>query len=328
MASDELYDTIVIGAGIAGLSSAIYTCRLGLKTAIISIDIGGQLTYAGSIENYPGFEALSGLELVFKVRNQAKSFGAEIIIDEVVELSKEGNIFIVRTKGGRIFKSLSVIAACGKAPKKLGIEGEDKFVGRGLSYCVICDGPFYKGKRVVLISYGIKGIEGLELLAPIASEVHYVTSMKHDESLEVAKKFNNVKTYPGYHLTNLSKTDGIFKLTLVGNDNYIKELEADGVFIELGFETRIDFLKKYVDVNNKGEIVVGNYCETKVEGLFAAGDLIDTPYKQAVIAAATGVVAALSAVNYVNKIKGRGESFRADWGKKTSVTKKKAFRLQ
>lgn len=327
MSSDEVFDVLIIGAGIAGLSAAIYSSRLGLKTAVISIDIGGQLSYAGSIENYPGLEAPTGLELVFKVRNQARSFGAEIIMDEVVDLVKDGNVFVVKTKNGRSLKSLSVIAACGKAPKRLGVEGENELVGKGLSYCVICDGPFFKGKKVLLVSFGVKGVEALEILAPIVAEVHYVTPLEVDESLKTAGKFSNVYTYPGYKIIKVLRGDGLIKAVLSHVGGITKELEVDGVFAELGFETRIEFLKRYVDVNERGEVIVGNYCETRVEGLYAAGDLINTPYKQAVIAAATGVVAALSAVNYVNKIKGRSESFRADWGKKSSATKKKTFRL-
>ncbi|MEM1680796.1 MAG: FAD-dependent oxidoreductase [Sulfolobales archaeon] len=327
MSSDEVFDVLIIGAGIAGLSAAIYSSRLGLKTAVVSIDIGGQLSYAGSIENYPGLEASTGLELVFRVRNQARSFGAEIIMDEVIDLVKDGNIFVAKTKSGRSLKSLSVIAACGKAPKRLGVEGENELVGKGLSYCVVCDGPFFKGKKVLLVSFGVKGIEALEILAPIATEVHYATPAEVDESLEVARKFSNVYTYPGYKVMKVLKSGGLIKAVLSGVGGITKELEVDGVFAELGFETRIEFLKRYIDVNERGEVIVGNYCETKVEGLYAAGDLINTPYKQAVIAAATGVIAALSAVNYVNKLKGIEKSLRADWGKKYAVARKKSFRL-
>ncbi len=320
-----MYDVIIIGAGIAGLSAAIYTCRLGLKTVIVSIDIGGQLTYAGSIENYPGVGATPGLELAFKVSNQAKSFGAEVIVDEVTDLIKEDEVFIVRTKGGRTLKSLSVIAACGKAPKRLGVPGEEEMVGKGLSYCVICDGAFFRDKKVLLVSFGVKGIEGLQILAPIAAEVHYATPSGLDESLEVANKYDNVRTYPGFRVTKIVREDKLFKATLEDAKGSVKELEVDGVFVELGFETRIDFLRSYVDINENGEVVVGRHCETRVAGLYAAGDLINTPYKQAVIAAATGVIAALSAVNYVNNLKGLGRTFKADWSKR--VTARKAFRL-
>ncbi len=326
MSSDEVFDIVIIGAGIAGLSAAIYSCRLGLKTLIVSVDVGGQLLYAGPIENYPGLEVGSGYDLVFRIRNQATSFGANIVIDEVVELVKDGDVFTVRTKGGQVFKSLSVIAACGKAPKRLGVDGEERFVGRGLSYCVICDSHFFRGKKVVLVSFGVRGAESLQILAPIAAEVHYVTPTEIDESLDVARKYGNVHIHPGYRVVGISG-GGVLKVILTNAGGITKELEVNGVFAELGFETRIDFLRKYVDVNESGEVVVGRHCETRVEGLYAAGDLIDVPYKQAVIAAATGAIAALSAVNYVNKVRGLSKGFRADWGKKVSTARRKTFRL-
>jgi thioredoxin reductase (NADPH) len=323
---DYLYDVVVIGAGISGLSAALYLGRLGLKTVVVSVDVGGQLAYAPVIENYPGLEPLPGIELVYKVRDQVKSYGVNIIVDEVVGVEKVGDVFVVKTRRGLTYKSLAVIAACGKAPKKLGVEGEEGFIGKGLSYCVVCDGPLFKGRKVLLVSFGVKGVESLELLAPIALEVHYVVPNVNDVSVEVAKKFNNVRIYPGYKVIKLLGEGKVSKAVIQSGDD-VKELEVDGVFVELGFETRIDFLKQYVDINENGEVVVDNLGRTKLEGLFAAGDLVNIPYKQAVIAAASGVIAALSAINYVNKVKGVERRVRADWEKKVGLSKKKPFRL-
>jgi thioredoxin reductase (NADPH) len=326
VSEDYLYDVVVIGAGISGLSAALYLSRLGLKTVVVSVDVGGQLAYAPVIENYPGLEPLPGIELVYKVRDQVKSYGVNIIVDEVVSIEKVGDVFVVKTRRGFTYKSLAVIAACGKAPKKLGVEGEEGFIGKGLSYCVVCDGPLFKGRKVLLVSFGVKGVEGLELLAPIALEVHYVVPNVNDVSVEVAKKFSNVRIYPGYKVIKLLGEGKVSK-AVIQSGNDVKELEVDGVFVELGFETRIDFLKQYVDINENGEVVVDNLGRTKLEGLFAAGDLVNIPYKQAVIAAASGVIAALSAINYVNKVKGVERRVRADWEKKVGVSKKKPFRL-
>jgi thioredoxin reductase (NADPH) len=326
VSEDYLYDVVVIGAGISGLSAALYLGRLGLKTVVVSVDVGGQLAYASVIENYPGLEPLPGIELVYRVRDQVKSYGVNIIVDEVVSIEKVGNVFVVKTRRGFTYKSLAVIAACGKAPKKLGVEGEENFIGKGLSYCVVCDGPLFKGKKVLLVSFGVKGVESLELLAPIALEVHYVVPNVNDVSVEVAKKFSNVRIYPGYKVIKLLGEGKVSK-AVIQSGNDVKELEVDGVFVELGFETRIDFLKQYVDINENGEVVVDNLGRTKLDGLFAAGDLVNIPYKQAVIAAASGVIAALSAINYVNKVKGVERRVRADWEKKVGVSKKKPFRL-
>jgi thioredoxin reductase (NADPH) len=326
MSEEYVYDVIVIGAGVSGLSAALYLGRLGLKTVVISVDVGGQLAYASVIENYPGLEPLPGIELVYRVRDQVKSYGVNIIVDEVVGIERVSDVFIVKTRRGYTYKSLAVIAACGKAPKKLGVEGEEEFIGKGLSYCVVCDGPLFKGRKVLLVSFGVKGIEGLELLAPIALEVHYVVPNVNDVSIEVARKFSNVSIYPGYRVIKLLGDSRISKAVIQSGDD-VKELEVDGVFVELGFETRIDFLKPYVDVNENGEVVVDSLGRTRVDGLFAAGDLVNIPYKQAVIAATSGVVAALSAINYVNKVKGVERRVRADWEKKVGISKKKPFRL-
>jgi thioredoxin reductase (NADPH) len=320
------YDVVVIGGGIAGFSAALYTSRQGLKTAVVTIDIGGQLSYASLVENYPGVDPLPGLNLVLKVQQQATSFGAEVFIDEVVSLEKEGAYFVLKTKKGEVFRAIAVIATCGKAPKRLGVPEEDRFVGKGLSYCVICDAPLYRGKKVALASFGEKGVEALEMLSNIAREIYYVTPVEEDVSVVKAKQIPNVKLFPRSRIVGLKGEQKVERIAIQSIRGEIVEVDVDGVFAELGFETRIDFLKKFVEINEKGEIIVDSYGRTKTEGLFAAGDVASTPYKQAVIAAASGVVAALSAINYVNSIKGIKKHILSDWEKKTAKPVKK-FRL-
>lgn len=325
----KLYDVIIIGGGIAGSSAAIYTARQGLKTAIITMDIGGQLRYAGIIENYPGIELISGLDLVLMTQKQAMAFGAEIFIDEVVLLNKNEDMFIVKTRKGEILESLSVIAACGKAPKKLKVKGEENFIGKGLSYCVICDGPLYRGRRVALNSFGENGIEALHLLAPIVKELIYIVPTKTDVSIQEAAKYSNVLTYPAYRIVKLYGNEKLEKITIVNEygGREVIDVDVDGLFVELGFEIQIDFLKPYVDINERGEVIVDKYGATRTEGLFAAGDLVDIPYKQAVISAASGVIAALSAINYVNRKKGVVRNFVSDWRKGGVPQQRKLFRL-
>lgn len=321
------YDVVIVGGGIAGFSAALYTARQGLRTAVVSIDIGGQLSYATVVENYPGADPVSGLDLVLRVQRQATSFGAEVFIDEVVFIEKVGEVFRVRTKKGEVFEALAVIAACGKAPKRLGIENEDLYVGRGLSYCVICDAPLYRGKDVALVSFGDKGVEALEQLSSIAKKVYYITPTDKDLSIEKARDLINVELYPGFKVTEIGGQNRVETVTLrsASGDKII--LRVDGVFVELGFETRIDFLKGLVDVNEKGEVIVDSYGRTKTRGLFAAGDLVITPYKQAVIAAASGVIAALSAVSYVYEVKGLKKHIVYDWEKRSKKPVSRGFRL-
>lgn len=309
------YDVIIIGGGIAGLSAALYTARQGLRTLIISIDVGGQLTYAGVIENYPGVEATRGMDLILRVQKQVKSFNAEILIDEVVGLDKVDDVFVVRTRKGKELKALAVIATCGKAPRRLNLPEEEAFVGRGVSYCAICDAPFYRGKEVVLVSLGEKAIESLSLLAPLASHVYLVAPSEDRTLMEEARRYSNVSTYLGYRVVKILGEAFVKGVVLMDKAGNTIEITANGIFIELGFETKIDFLRKYVDLNERGEVIVNKYGATRTEGLFAAGDLIETPYKQAVIAASSGVIAALSAINYIYRLKGIIHELKADWSK-------------
>ena len=326
--SEDVYDVAIIGGGIAGFSAAIYTARQGLRTAIVTMDIGGQLNYASVIENYPGLESISGLDLILKVQNQATLFGAEILIDEVVSLNRDGHVFILETGRGNTLKALSVIAACGKAPKRLKLVNESNFVGKGLSYCVVCDGPLYRGRRVALNSFGEKGIEALQMLSSIAREVIYIVPSESDVSIESAKRYSNVVVYPGYRVAELYGDKKLSKITIMSNLGNREVVEVDALFVELGFETRIDFLKPYVDMNAKGEVIIDKFGSTKTKGLFAAGDLVDLPYKQAVIAAASGVISALSAINYVNEIKGNiTAKLVKDWRKTRSPSSVRRFRF-
>ena len=320
------YDIVVVGGGIAGFSAALYTARQGLRTAVVSMDVGGQLAYASVIENYPGVESTSGLNLVLKVQQQAMGFGVELFTDEVTYIEKRDKHFIVRTRKGDEFRAIAVILACGKAPRKLGVENEDIYVGKGLSYCVVCDAPLYKGKVVALTSFGEKGVESLPMLSGLAKKVYYVTPVERDESTEKARELPNVEVFTRSRIVAIRGDKKVEKIVVQTGKGESIELVVDGVFVEMGFETRIDFVKHLVDVNEKGEIIVDAYGRTRTEGLFAAGDITPTPYKQAVIAAASAVVAALTAINYVNNVKGVKKTVVVDWEKKVTKSTKR-FRL-
>ncbi|MEM1541646.1 MAG: FAD-dependent oxidoreductase [Ignisphaera sp.] len=322
MSDTDIYDVIVIGGGIAGLSAALYTSRQGLRTLVVSIDIGGQLSYASVIENYPGIESVSGLNLVLKIQKQATSFGAEIVIDEVTSLSRENGLFVVRTRKGSTYRAIAVIAACGKAPKRLGLVNEDSLIGKGVSYCVTCDAPLYRGKEVALVSFGEKGIESLEILSSLASKVYYIVSNNNDSSIQIAKQLPNVVIYPGYQVKGLVGYDHIKEAVIGNKEGNEARLKVDGIFVELGFEISAHFLKDFVDFNDKGEVIADAFGKTKTEGLFVAGDIVDIPYKQAVIAAASGVISALSAINYVYRYKGMEKSITSDWKKNLKIPKR------
>lgn len=312
-------DVVIIGGGIAGLSAAIYTARHGLYTYIIALDVGGQLGYAGVIENYPGMLRISGRRLVEKVLKQAQEFGAEVFFDEATGLRKEKDgSWIVETKKGMAFRAHAVILASGKTPRKLGVSGEEEYSGKGVSYCTICDAPLFKGRRVVLVSFGIKAVESLELLGPLAKELHYVTQERElrSERLRRLVEEYNVKVHFGSKVFKIKGNGKKVTHVILDTPEGTKTLEADGIFVETGFTTKVDFLREYVELTPKNEVVVDQFGRTKTEGLFAAGDLVQAPYKQAVIAAASGVVAGLSAINYVFKRKGVKRKVAVDWYKK------------
>ncbi len=173
----EKHDVIVVGAGIAGLTAALYLARQGLDVLVVSIDLGGQLAQATLIENYPGIEAIRGMDLALRVERQAKLFGARIVHgDEVVEINRlNDGSFTLKTRKGRILRAEAVLLAIGKTPRKMNIPGEDEYFGKGVSYCTICDGPLYKGRNTVVVGLGDQGLEAVSILAGICPRVYYVT---------------------------------------------------------------------------------------------------------------------------------------------------------
>ncbi len=310
-------DVLVIGGGIAGLSAALYTARHGLRTVVISIDLGGQLAYASVIENYPGILRIRGLDLANTVLRQARDFGADFLFDEVVSLKRVDGRWVARTRKGYVVRAEAVVAANGKMPRRLGVPGEEEYVGRGVSYCSICDAPLFTGKRVALASFYLKAVEAIELLAPVAKKLYYITPDKilRPRRLEKLVEEADVEVYLHSRIVEIlgdgRRVTGVVIEPIGGGER--RKLDVDGVFIEMGFVTNIDILREYVDTTPQKEVIVDKYGRTRTEGLFAAGDLVDVPYKQAVIAAASGVTAGLSAVNYIYEKKGIRKHLKADW---------------
>ncbi len=308
-------DVIVVGAGIAGLSAALYCSRQNLDTLVIGKNLGGQALLASEIQNYPGVPKTSGFDLVRKIEAQARSFGADILFDEVIALKKEEQGFSLKTSSDREFSSLAVILAFGKTPRDLGVPGEDRLKGKSISYCTICDGPLFKGRTVVLVGIGEHGVESADMLSKTASKLYWVFPSKSpggDPSLfkSVASR-PNVEIFPNSKVLEV-KGEKSFESLLIEVNGEKKEVRAEGLFVEMGYVTKTEFLRGVVELNEKGEVKVDKAGRTSVDGIFAAGDVTDVPYKQAVIAASMGAIAALSAYNYIAKLKGKGE-MRADW---------------
>lgn len=316
--SAQKFDVVIIGAGIAGLTAALYSARQRLSTLVVSVDLGGQLLLTSEIQNFPGFVSVSGLELVKKVEEQARLYGAQIVYDEVVGAEEIGGEFRVITSSGATYACDALILAFGKSPREMGVPGERELKGRGVSYCVICDAPLFKGKRVALVGWGAHNYENILRLRDYASKVYWVfpgeRPLDEEELLREALSRGNVELVP--HSTPVEVKGSRKVEALVVKNRKTGELatlEVDGVFVELGYTTKTDFLKGFVELNEKGEVVVDKACRTSRPGVFAAGDIAEMPYKQAVIAAGMGACAALSAYAYVMEKRGRRVALTGDW---------------
>jgi len=308
------YDVIIVGGACAGLSAALYTARRALKTVVLTRDIGGQAAITTEIENYPGTGTILGPELMNRFRDQAEKAGAEIKMSEVQAITKSGNEFVVKA-GVEDYQAPAVILSFGLTHRKLNVPGEKELTGRGVAYCATCDGPLFRNKIVAVVGAGNSAIDAADYLSEIASKVYLLVrsdSFRADEADLVKKVKNNPKIEIRYK-TEITQFVGEKKLEkILLNDG--SELELNGVFIEIGYATQTDFLGDLVTLDERKQIVVDNEGKTSTPGIFAAGDVTNVPFKQAVISAGDGAKAALSASRYVKNLKGLED--KPDWNKK------------
>lgn len=303
-------DLIIIGAGPAGVTAGIYASRQKLDILMISKDIGGQVAKkAVDIENFPGFEKISGPELAKIFQEQIKKNQIEIVLDEVLKIEKEGGKFIISTAHGKIYESLVLIVASGADPRPLEVEGEKEFIGRGLSYCSLCDGPLFKDKTVAVIGGGNSGFESAMFLSNYVKKIHVLESgerLKADqENQDLVFKTKRAEVILNARVLKI-EGDKLVK-SLYYEDLKTKEqkkLAVDGIFVEIGYSPATAFAGGLVDFSEKDEIITERETyQTKTSGLFAAGDCNSGKYKQIVTAAGEGAKAALAAYEYLQKIK-------------------------
>ncbi len=304
-----MYDLIIIGAGPAGITAGIYASRLNLNTLLITKSFGGQVAKkAVAIENYPGFESILGPELTKKMEDHLKAQKINIEIDEVRKVEKTNNGFLVLTSGKKEFQAKAVILASGADPRPLEVPGEKEFIGKGVSYCSVCDGPIFKDKIVAIIGGGNAGFETAIFLAKIAKKIYileYGSEVKAFEAdQETVKKIGKVKIIKNAELKMIKGNK--FVGSIIYEDTRTKKtntLKVEGVFVEIGSQPATSYVKGLVDFNKKDEIKVEfETCQTRTPGLFAAGDLNVGRYKQIVTAAGEGAKAALAAYNYLQKL--------------------------
>ncbi|MBI5076768.1 FAD-dependent oxidoreductase [Candidatus Falkowbacteria bacterium] len=313
------YDVIIIGGACAGLTAGLYASRRALKTLILTKDIGGQAGITDEIENYPGFDAVSGADLMLKFKTQAEKWGTEIRSAEVVGLEKKENNFVVKSADAD-FEALSVILAFGLARRQLGIPGEKELLGRGVTYCATCDGPLFKNKIVAVVGAGNSAFDAADYLSKICKKVYLIHRSEKFRAdavmIDSVKKRKNVEILTNVEIVQLNGEERLESAVLKFKvpSGVEKIIAMDGLFIEIGFEPKTDFLKGMVALDERGQIIVDHEQKTSAPGIFAAGDITNVPFKQIVISAGDGAKAGLSAARFVQNAKGAEDA--PDWTKK------------
>ncbi len=305
--TNKVYDLIVVGAGAAGLTSAIYASRDGWETLVLEKEAtGGLAATTHLIENYPGFpEGVDGSELMEKFAEQAKRFGAQIVeFEEVTSLKKnDDGIFEIATSGAT-YKGRTVVLATGSRPKHLGIPGEEEFNNKGVSYCATCDGPLFKGQDVVVIGCGNSGLQEAQILLEYAKSVTFVEFLPYSIAEKVLQdrvvNHPKVKCYFSHMAVEIKGDDFVKAVVIKDRETgELKEIPAQGVFVYVGYQPYTDFVKGFVELDERGYIVTDRHMHTNVPGVFAAGDVRSGNLAQVAVAVGDGAKAAIAVREYL-----------------------------
>lgn len=301
-----VYDVAVVGAGPAGMSAAIYAARKNLSTIVIAYDLGGQMGTTYEIANYPGYQMVTGPDLVQQFTTHVDQYGIEKLIGErVVQIDLDGRCKVIQTDSGREIHASTVIVASGAFKRKLNIAGEQKLQGKGVVYCSTCDGPLFKDLRIAVIGGGNSGLEAAIEMNGLAEIVHLVSidDWSGDQILQdKAASAERVEVLKFHEPVAIHGTDKVEGLTVKDvRTGETRRLDVDGVFIEIGLFPNSDFVIDLLETNERGEIRVDRHGETGVRGVFAAGDVTDNRDKQIVVSAGEGARAALAAFDHLVK---------------------------
>ncbi|MEW1708679.1 thioredoxin-disulfide reductase [Microbacterium sp. NPDC089190] len=305
---------IIIGSGPAGYTAAIYAARANLEPLVVasSVEAGGDLMNTTEVENFPGFpDGIQGPDLMANMQAQAERFGAQVLYDDVVSLELDGPVKKVTLGSGKVEEAVSVIYATGSAYRKLGLEGEDRLSGRGVSWCATCDGFFFRDRTIAVVGGGDSAMEEANFLTKFASKVYVI----HRKDSLRASKIMQERAFanPKIEFIWNSAVDEILGDEAVNGvrlrstiDDTTRELPLDGLFVAIGNDPRTHLVHDKLQLTDQGTIWVdGRSSRTSVEGVFAAGDVIDPTYRQAITAAGSGTVAALDVEHF---LAARGEA--------------------
>lgn len=298
-----IYDVIIIGAGPAGMTAAIYALRANKKVLILEKErIGGQISSSPLVENYPGFKAISGNKFADELYEQVMSLGGDLEIEEVLKI-EQGKIKTVITDMGK-HQTKTIIIATGAKYRKLGLDREEELIGNGISFCVTCDGPIYKDKIVAVIGGGNTAVVNAIALSDICRKVYVVqnlSTLTAEASLtDKLTKKGNVEIIYNAIVTKLQGINELTAINIIINNREMKEVKLDGMFISIGLEPQNEFVKKQINQNRYGYIQSNANCETSQEGIYVAGDCRDKKVKQITTAVSDGTIAALNAIAYLN----------------------------
>ena len=297
------YDVLIVGQGAAAFAAALYAARYQISAVVIGESFGGETATGGLIENYPGYFEIDGFDLMMKFREQVDKYGVPVVDDKVTSIARTGHCFEATTDGGERYTGSTVVLAVGRERRKLGLEHEVEWTGRGVSFCSTCDAPLHRGNVVAVVGGGDAAVKGATLLSKYAEKVYTIyrrESFVRPEpvNLRQLEQADNVERLFSTSVIELKGEDGLTGVVLDRDYNGSNELAVDGLFIEIGADPRVDLAKQLgVELNDKDEVKADRRMRTSVHGVFAAGDLTDASgdLKQTVTAAAQGALAATSA---------------------------------
>lgn len=300
-----MYDIIIVGAGPAGLTAAIYARRADKKVLVLEAKAyGGQIINTLDIENYPTEEHISGFDFATKLYNQAKNLGAEIEFERVLSIKDSDKEKVVLTSENS-YKTKAIIIATGSENKKLGLLNEEELIGKGISYCATCDGAFYKNKVVAVVGGGNTALEDALYLSDIAGKVYLIhrrDSFRGEEStLSRLKTKGNVEFVLNHVIEKLNADKKIKSIEIADKDGNLKTLEVDGLFVAVGRVPENQAFSKLIDLDESGYIVAGEDCHTNIDGIYVAGDNRTKNLRQLVTAVSDGAIAATEAIKFIDQ---------------------------